>query len=66
MTSYIVALRLEEPDNGAVLERIEGFGLTEYEGVLSVSAQPEPLVVPPELQAPPPYRGTPAPTDGDG
>lgn len=50
MTDYIVGLKLEADDNASLIERIQGWGLGETEGVLSVAAQPEQVELPPDLR----------------
>jgi hypothetical protein len=55
MTNFTVAVRVEATDGDAVLARIaESWGLTETEGVMSVTQQPDSVVVPPDMQPPPP------------
>jgi len=70
MAVYMVGIRLEAKDGDEVIARIEDWGLSEDEGVMSIQAQPEMVIVPQELQpAPPPGafappQPSPEPTNG--
>lgn len=53
MTSYMVGIRLDGDSGEEIIKRIAAWKLAEDEGVLSISAQPEMVVVPDELRAEP-------------
>lgn len=53
MATYIVGLRLEGDSGEEIISRISAWKLNEDEGVVSVTAQPEMVVVPDELRVDP-------------
>jgi IPT/TIG domain-containing protein len=53
MNTYTVWLRLQAETSDELLERIGGWDLTDDEGVISVTHQPDLVTVPPEMQPPP-------------
>jgi hypothetical protein len=53
MSTYTVWLRLEAETSDQLLTRIAGWGLDDDEGVISVTHQPDVVIVPPEMQPPP-------------
>lgn len=67
MSTYNVLLLLYAPDPSELVERLHGWDLADNEHVLSITAVPEPIEIPPELAAPgggadpPPAAGLPGP-----
>ena len=53
MNTYTIWLRLQADTSDDLLERIGGWGLSEDEGVISVTHQPDLVTIPPEMQPPP-------------
>jgi len=53
MPDYMVSVRLTADNSDEVITRVASWELSEQEGVISISAQPEVVQVPQELLPPP-------------
>jgi hypothetical protein len=54
MTRFLVSIQLEADNSDDAIERIGTWKLSEEEGVMNISQQPEIITVPQEMMPPPP------------